>query len=136
VIFKTNTIRILAWSPLLLVYAMVLATRLGNRPEYGLLTGSEIVVLAILLQPVMVMAHFSSGSNDTAQVNRHTLAFLALSLLLLVPLIVAAVSLFVADSLLLKSVSAIGVLSSTALAWAAYMRLFYRGRIDLLIPSR
>src|SRR5215471_2900900 len=80
--------------------------------------------------------NFSGGTNDTRQVNRHTLTFFSLAIFLLVPTIAAVVGLFVADSLLIKSVAATGVLGCTMLAWAAYMRLFNRGRIDLLSRAR
>ena len=133
---KANTIRILLWAPLFLLYVIVLATRLGNSLLYGAEVGIEVVVLAVLLQPVMVTAHFSSGSNDTKQINRYTVAFFGFSFTLLVPLIAATMGLFVAESLLLKSVSAFGVLACSSLAWAGYMRLFNRGRIDLLSRPR
>ncbi len=136
VMFKANTIRILVWAPLLIAYATVLATRLGNGPSYGFLLGIDGTVLALTLQPVLITAHFSGGTNDTRQINRHTLAFFGLAIFLLIPTIASVVGLFVADSLLIKSVAATGVLGCTVLAWAAYMRLFNRGRIDLLSRAR
>jgi hypothetical protein len=134
--FKSNTLRILASAPLLIAYATVLATRLGNGPRYGFVEGILGVVLALVLQPLMITAHFSGGTNDTRQINRYTLAFFSLAIFLLIPTIASVVGLFVADSLLIKSVAAIGVLGCTLLAWAAYMRLFNRGRIDLLSRPR
>ena len=136
IMLNANTIRILAWAPLFLSYAIALATRLGNGPGYGAATGIEVVVLALLLQPVMITGHFSSGSNDTKQINRYTLAFFGFSFILLVPFIAASVGIFVAESLPLKSAAALGVLACTSLAWASYMRLFNRGRIDLLSRPR
>jgi hypothetical protein len=136
VMFKANTIRILVWAPLLIAYATVLAKRLGNGPHYGLVDGILGVALALVLQPLMITAHFSAGTNDTRQINLHTLAFFGLAIFLLIPTIASVVGLFVADSVLIKSVAAVGVLVCTLLAWIAYMRLFNRGRIDLLSRAR
>jgi len=136
VMFKANTIRILVWAPLLIGYATVLATRLGNGSSYGLVLGIDGTVLALVLQPVMITAHFSSGTNDTKQVNRHTVTFFGLAIFLLIPTIAGVVGLFVADSLLIKSIAVTSVLGCTMLAWAAYMRLFNRGRIDLVSQAR
>lgn len=136
VMFKANTIRILVWAPLLIAYATVLATRLGNGSSYGLVLGIDGTVLALALQPVMITAHFSSGTNDTRQVNHHTAAFFAFAIFLLIPTIAGTVVLFVADSLLIRSGAVTGVLGCTMLAWVAYMRLFNRGRIDLLSRAR
>jgi hypothetical protein len=136
VMFKANTIRIFAWVPIFLLYAIVLATRLGNGPQYGAEIGIEVVVLALLVQPVMITAHFSSGSNDTRQLNRYTVAFFGMALILLIPLIAAIVAFLVSESILLKCFAAIGVLACTTLASAGYMRLFNRGRIDLLSRPR
>ena len=136
VMFKANAIRIFVWAPLLIAYATVLAARLGNGPRYGLVNGILGVALALALQPLMITAHFSAGTNDTRQTNLHTLAFFGLAIFLLVPAIASVVGLFVADSLLIKSVAAVGVLVCTLLAWTAYMRLFNRGRIDLLSRAR
>ena len=136
VMFKANIVRILVWAPLLIAYATVLATRLGNGPRYGLVEGILGVALALALQPLMITAHFSAGTNDTRQINLHTLAFSGLAMVLLIPTIASVVGLFVADSLLIKSVAVTSVFGCTMLAWAAYMRLFNRGRIDLLSASR
>lgn len=133
---KANTIRILLWGPLFLVYAIVLATRLGESPQSGTEMGIEVIGLALFLQPVMVMAHFSSGSNDTKQTNRYTAVFFGFCFILLVPLIAGTVGLFAAESVLLKSVSAFGILACSSLVWAVYLRLFNRGRIDLLSRPR
>lgn len=96
VMFKANIVRILVWGPLLVAYAMALATRLGSGPRYGLLLGIEGLVLTLVLQPLMITAHFSAGTNDTRQTNRYTLAFFSLALLLLIPMIASVVGLFVA----------------------------------------
>ena len=136
VMFKANTIRILVWAPLLTGYATVLATRLGNGPRYGFVEGILGVALALVLQPLMITAHFSAGTNDTRQTNLDTLAFFGLAIFLLIPTIAGVIGLFVADSILIKSVAVTSVLVCTMLAWAAYMRLFNRGRIDLLSRAR
>ena len=136
IMLKANTIRILLWAPLFLLYAIVLATRLGESPQYGSEVGIGVVVLALFLQPVMVMAHFSSGSNDTKQINRYTVVLFGFCFILLVPLIAGTVGLFAAESLLLKSVWAFGILACSSLVWAGYLRLFNRGRIDLLSRPR
>jgi len=136
IMLKANTIRILLWAPLFLLYAIVLATRLGKSPQYGTEVGVGVVVLALFLQPVMVMAHFSSGSNDTKQINRYTVVLFGFCFILLVPLIAGTVGLFAAESLLLKSVWAFGILACSSLVWAGYLRLFNRGRIDLLSRPR
>lgn len=134
--FKANAIRIFVWAPLLIAYATVLAARLGNGPRYGLVNGILGVVLALALQPLMITAHFSAGTNDTRQTNLHTLAFFGLAIFLLIPTIAGAIGLFVADSILIKSVAVTSLLGCTMLAWVAYMRLFNRGRIDLLSRAR
>jgi len=88
---KTNIILILAWAPLVVAYAVALAVRLGTGPRYGIVMGGEVVFLAMGFQPLMIMGHFSSGTNDTRQINRYTLSFFALALILLILLVIAAV---------------------------------------------
>lgn len=84
VMFKANIVRVLAWAPLVVAYATALATRLGNNPRYGIVVGVEVVVLVLTMQPVMVIGHFSSGTNDTKQFNRYTLSFFGIGLILLI----------------------------------------------------
>jgi hypothetical protein len=67
------------------------------------------------MQPVMVIGHFSSGTNDTKQFNRYTLSFFGIGLILLILLVVSTAGVFAADTLFL---SMIGIVSCTSVAWA------------------
>jgi len=62
--------------------------------------GVEVVVLVLTMQPVMVIGHFSSGTNDTKQFNRYTLSFFGIGLILLILLVVSTAGVFAADTLL------------------------------------
>jgi hypothetical protein len=134
--FKANIVRVLAWAPLVVAYATALATRLGNNPCYGIVIGVEVVVLVLTMQPVMVIGHFSSGTNDTKQFNRYTLSFFGIGLILLILLVVSTAGVFSADTLLVKFLSMTRIVCCTSVAWATYMLLFNRGRIDLVSRPR
>jgi uncharacterized membrane protein len=98
--------------------------------------GGEVVVLVLTMQPVMVIGHFSSGTNDTKQFNRYTLSFFGIGLILLILLVVSTAGVFAADTLLVKFLSMTRIVSCTSVAWATYMLLFNRGRIDLVSRPR
>ena len=73
VMLKTNLIRASTWAPLAIIYAAGLARRLGYSFEYGSAIGFDVVLILMALQPVIVAGHFSSGSNDTRQINWQTI---------------------------------------------------------------
>jgi uncharacterized membrane protein len=88
------------------------------------------------MQPVMVIGHFSSGTNDTKHFNLYTLSFFGIGLILLILLVVSTAGVFAADTLLVKFLSMTRIVSCTSVAWATYMLLFNRGRIDLVSRPR
>jgi hypothetical protein len=135
VMFKANIVRLLTWAPLALIYAVALGMRLEENAWNGLLIGAEIVVLVLVLQPLIVAGHFSAGTNDTKQLNRHTLLLCFAGLPLLILLLVATFGLFIPDSLVWRSLSMAGILGCSLSAWAGYKWFFNRGRIDLLAES-
>ena len=129
---KTNLIRALTWMPMAIVYAAALARRSGHSFLYGGGIGLDVVLVLLALQPVMVAGHFSSGTNDTRQINWHTVVFFGCGLMALVVMLIATLMMFIVPTVLIQA-AAIGLMfTMSAAAWAAYKRLFERGRIDLL----
>lgn len=132
VMLKTNLIRIVTWAPLAIVYAAALARRLGYSFEYGSLIGLDVVLLLLVLQPLMAAGHFSSGTNDTRQLNWHTFLFFGGALVLLVSMLVAAFMMFIVPTLLVQALAVSALLAMSTTAWAAYKWLLEHGQIDLL----
>lgn len=135
VMFKANIVRVLAWVPLALVYAVALGIRLEGNAWNGFFIGAEMVVLVLVLQPLIVAGHFSAGTNDTKQLNRHTILLCFVGLPLLILLLVGMFGLFVPDSFAWRFLSLLGISVCSLSAWAGYKRLFNRGRVDLLAAS-
>jgi hypothetical protein len=136
VMLKTNLIRALTWAPLAIIYAAALARRLGYPFEYGSAIGFDVVLILMALQPVMVAGHFSSGSNDTRQINWQTVLFFSFALLLLVIMLVATFTMFIVPTLFVQAVAIAVVFTMSLAGWAAYKLLLERGRIDLLSRPR
>ena len=132
VMFKSNAIRILAWTPLALAYATALAVRMGHSAAYGVTIGIEIVVIVVAVQPAMVVGHFSVGSNDTKQINWPTLSYFGLALILFVIVIAASIALFEVEALEIKVLAALALGVVNVVAWVGYRLLFNSGAMDLL----
>jgi len=130
--FKSNAIRILAWTPLALAYATALAVRMGHSAAYGVTIGIEIVVIVVAVQPAMVVGHFSVGSNDTKQINWRTLSYFGLALILFVIVIAASIALFEVEALEIKVLAALALGVVNVVAWVGYRLLFNSGAMDLL----
>lgn len=132
VMWKANAVRVIAWTPLALMYITTLSMKLGQSWQVGVTLSVEIILLVLAVQPAMIAGHFSVGSNDTRQLNWQAFLFFMLAFVLFVLLIVAAISLFEADSILGKLIGTLGIFGSPATAWFGYKLLFNRGRTDLL----
>jgi hypothetical protein len=136
VMLKTNLIRALTWAPLAIVYSAVLALRLGYSFEYGSVVGLDVVLILLALQPVMVAGHFSSGTNDTRQINWQIILFFSCALVFLIMMLVATFVVFIVPTFFVQA-GAIAVIFTMSLAgWASYKLLFERGRIDVLSRPR
>jgi hypothetical protein len=125
-----------SWAPLAIIYAAALARRLGYPFEYGSAIGCDVVLILMALRPVIVAGHFSSGSNDTRQLNWQTILFFSFALLLLVIMLVATFMMFIVPTLFVQAVAIAAVLTMSLAGWAAYKLLLERGRIDLLSRPR
>ena len=136
VMLKTNLIRALTWAPLALVYAAALAHRSGYSLEYGSGVGLEIVLILMAVQPAIVAGHFSSGTNDTKQINVQVISFFGFGLILLIIMVTAVSMMFIVPTLLVQAVAIAVVFAMSLMGWAVYKVLFERGRIDLLFPAR
>lgn len=132
VILKTNYIRTLTWAPLAVLYSAALAHRLNSPFGLGATIGIEVVCIVLALQPVLIAGHFSSGTNDTRQVNWQTISFFAFALVLLIIMLVAAFMMFIVPTPLVQTCSVAALFVANFLGWFAYKLLFDRGRIDLL----
>jgi hypothetical protein len=85
---------------------------------------------------VMVAGHFSSGTNDSRQLNWHTVSFFCFALFLLVILVVATIMTFVVPTLAVRAISLAVIFAASLAGLAAYKLLFERGRIDVLSRPR
>ena len=132
VMLKTNVIRALTWAPLAIIYAVALARRLGYSFGYGTAIGCDVVLILMALQPVIVAGHFSSGSNDTRQINWQTILFFGFALVLLITMLVATFMMFIVPTLSVQAIAIAVVFTMSLAGWAAYKMLLERGRIDLL----
>jgi hypothetical protein len=65
VILKVNLIRLLASSPAIALVFVFGGKTFGIGPLTAVLSGLQFLFLAICVQPVMVVAKFSKGSNDS-----------------------------------------------------------------------
>ena len=63
VMFKVNGVRCVLWLPLLIAYAPALAWRLNAEPAQGIVLALRAFCLVVVLQPVIVVGHFSQGTN-------------------------------------------------------------------------
>jgi hypothetical protein len=136
VMLKTNLIRASTWAPLAIIYAAGLARRLGYSFEYGSGIGLDVVLILMALQPVIVAGHFSSGSNDTRQINWQTILFFGFALVLLIIMLVATFMMFIVPTFLVQAVAIAAVFTMSLAGWAGYKLLLERGRIDLLSRPR
>ncbi len=136
VMLKTSLVRALTWAPLAILYAAALSHRLGYSFEYGSAMALDIVLVLIAVQPVMVAGHFSSGTNDSRQLNWHTVSFFCFALFLLVILVVATIMTFVVPTLAVRAISLAVIFAASLAGLAAYKLLFERGRIDVLSRPR
>jgi hypothetical protein len=136
VMLKTNYIRALTWAPLAIVYASALAHRVDYPFAYGAGIGVDVVLIVMALQPVIIAGHFSSGTNDTRQINWQTVLFFSFALALLVIMLVATFMMFIVPTVLVQAGAIIVVFAMSSLGWAAYKLLFERGRIDVLSRPR
>ena len=132
VMLKTNLIRASTWAPLAIIYAAGLARRLGYSFEYGSGIGLDVVLILMALQPAIVAGHFSSGSNDTRQINWQTILFFGFALVLLIIMLVATFMMFIVPTFLVQAVAIAAVFTMSLAGWAGYKLLLERGRIDLL----
>jgi hypothetical protein len=136
VMLKTNLIRASTWAPLAIIYAAGLARRFGYSFEYGSGIGLDVVLILMALQPVIVAGHFSSGSNDTRQINWQTILFFGFALVLLIIMLVATFMIFIVPTFLVQAVAIAAVFTMSLAGWAGYKLLLERGRIDLLSRPR
>jgi hypothetical protein len=136
VMLKTNYLRALTWAPLAIAYASALAHRLNYSFAYGAGIGVDVVLIVMALQPVIIAGHFSSGTNDTRQINWQTVLFFGFALALLVIMLVATFMMFIVPALLVQAGAITVVLATSSLGWVAYKLLFERGRIDVLSRPR
>lgn len=131
--FKMTLTRLLLWTPL----AAALGAALGHRApalgaEAGFLIGLKAAWIALSIQPIGMLARFSSGSNDTERLTFRGCFGLILPFALLgIPLIAAAAGTFaIPNSGWLLSAAAVPLLSWAL--WAYYGFLYNRCRIDLI----
>jgi hypothetical protein len=136
VMLKINCARALTWAPLAIVYASALAHRLGYSFAHGAGIGVDVVLIVMALQPVIIAGHFSSGTNDTRQINWQTVLFFSFALALLVIMLVATFMMFIVPTVLVQGSAITVVFATSSLGWVAYKLLFERGRIDVLSRPR
>ena len=136
VMLKANLVRAVTWAPLAVVYVAALAQRQGSTFEYGALIGLDVVLILIALQPITIMGHFSSGTNDTKQIHWQNILFFGMALVFLIVGLVAGFMIFIVPTLLVHVVALAGMVAISTASWAAYKVLFERGRIDLLSRPR
>jgi len=113
-----------------------LTHRLNYSFAYGAEIGVDVVLIVIALQPVIIAGHFSSGTNDTRQINWQTVLFFSFALALLVIMLVATFMMFIVPTRLAQAGAITFVFATSLLGWVAYKLLFERGRIDVLSRPR
>lgn len=136
VVWKSNVLRILAWGPLGCVHIAAVAMRFGRSPAEGLLIAVEVLLLIVALQPIMILAQFSAGTNDTKVVTWQTVLGFMCAIVGFLLLVAATFVIMLHGSLEIKALMLTGVFVLAAIAWWAYKQLFERGRIDLLSSPR
>jgi hypothetical protein len=136
VLFKANLVRLLVWAPLAIAYVVALTAKSELGPGQGFMIGVELVLFAVAIQPLMVAFKFSSGTNDTRQINLHTIALVCVAMVLTMVFVVATATFFAANALYIKLLGLLAALMTSCAAWLFYKLLFNRGRIDLLSRPR
>lgn len=139
VIAKVNLIRFAAWAPFFLIYASALGWRLGSATA-GATLGLQIFIIVLSLQPLMIAGRFSYGTTDTKRLNTHSVAAIAVMVVLALAYLGCCTILFVAvgwghdeaGSDLVAVGAVVGLFLCSGAAWSLYRLLFERGRIDLI----
>ncbi|HZC24856.1 MAG TPA: hypothetical protein VE866_16070 [Candidatus Binatia bacterium] len=132
VMLKTNYVRIFTWAPLAIAYSLALSHRLGYSFAHGARIGADVICIVLALQPVIIAGRFSAGTNDTRQINWQTVSFLVLALALLVTILAAVFTTFIAATVLVQGCAVVVLFVTGFVGWIAYKLLFERGRIDTL----
>ncbi|HMD30317.1 MAG TPA: hypothetical protein VKG84_00315, partial [Candidatus Acidoferrales bacterium] len=128
--FKVNVVRTAVWSPFLCVGAWMFGLQLGLSVLHAAAVALQVLVVLLVVQPLMIAARFSSGTNDSRSYLLESAASLGLFLGCAVALATVTVGFFALPlpyalgcSLLLPVPSAI--------CWSCYGLLYNRARIDL-----
>jgi hypothetical protein len=131
--FKMTLLRILTWAPL----AAAIGAALGHRAPLlgataGLAIGLKTAWILLSIQPVAMVARFSSGSTDTERISFRGCFGLILPFLLLgIPGLGGVICTFALPQTWWLLGAGAVPLSAWAL-WAFYGMLYNRGRIDLI----
>jgi hypothetical protein len=130
VVLKTNALRLAAWLPLLVGYAIALGWRLTNDACAGVVLATKVFALVVALQPAILLVRFSKGTRDK-NVGLKRILFLLLLAVCVTILLAAIVANFVPGQL----TTVLGLASVTLISvfcWIAYGIFYTRGRVDLV----
>lgn len=138
VIAKINSIRLLSWLPVFLVYGVAAAWRVEMPLQFGLATALRIVFALLSFQPILILGKHSHGTNDSRQLNLHSIVFLLAALFLGsvylgcgVAFLAVPYSAEEPHPILLTILASAMVLAS-CLLWRGYGLFYDHGRLDTI----
>ena len=137
-IAKINSIRLITWLPAFLLYGAAIAWREAMPFQFGLWMAIRVFFALFSLQPILILGKHSQGTNDSRQVNFHSVIFLLAALFLGTIYVGCSIAFVVVPSAstephpILLTTFAVAMISSSFLLWSTY-RIFYdRGRLDTI----
>jgi hypothetical protein len=129
VMFKVNGVRCVLWLPLLVAYATALAWRLNADPTEGIVLALKAFCLVVVLQPMLVVGHFSQGTNGIWL--RRLFFIICVGGILVIPLLYSGVMTFIQIPVITGVGLAIASFSGLSF-WLLYGFFYNRGGLDLL----
>ncbi|HET9805048.1 MAG TPA: hypothetical protein VFP96_17545 [Candidatus Acidoferrum sp.] len=138
IIAKINAIRLLSWLPVFLVYGAAAAWRVEMPLQFGLATALRIVFALLSFQPILILGKHSHGTNDSRQLNLHSVVFLLAALFIGSIYLGCAIAFLVVPYSaeephpVLITVLAGAMVLSSFLLWRGYGHFYDHGRLDTI----
>ncbi len=139
VLAKIYLLRYAVWFPVFLAYGALLAWRMHMAPIWGTRVATEIILVLISFQPILIAGLHSYGTNDTGSFNLHSI--LAIFVLCSMGIIygVCWIVFFITTewapegSRAIPAVIAVmGTFLCSLLIWRCYKLFYDRGRMDTM----
>jgi hypothetical protein len=127
VFFKANTVRLAAFLPVTTAFGGLAMMLFGYPVMAGLIFGLKLGLLLLLWQPVILVFHFSSGTNDT---QKSSLFAVAVFIIFLILAGLSAVVLFTPP--LIAGIGGLLLLGAVLGAFRLYRKKYERGHFDLV----